>query len=162
VLAAIPESTHDPLGDSTKAHTISTADGPFLTLVPDGVDFAATDPLGYEELHFMAWDDGKHGWPCFIDPKQTPKGLTAFRFDVAVKTEGAAMMSFPNRDALSAGTVVDVYGLGSIGTKLFDGTKVGEGEWAKIGQATVSGDEQWIVTDAPGLPFLSWVGWVKP
>ena len=64
----------------------------------------------------------------------------------------------PNSTNLADGTKVEFYGLGGLNTHLYNGAKLAEGVWEKIGEGTVSGN---IITSDPenGLPFLTWFGY---
>lgn len=156
-LVSAPQCTRDPVGATSDPHTITAPDGAAMTIVPDDVflfDF------GYDDLRLLLWDDATWGWPCFINPSDPPDGLIALAPMLEVTSEDALHVSFPNGAGLTAGTVVDLYALGSGASMRWDGELVHEGHWEIIGEAVVSSDGARIETrPGEGLPFGTWVGW---
>ena len=158
-LRKAPAPNADTLGNGAQPHDIVAADGTTLTVVPD--DLPLWDAT-YSDLRLLVWNDA-WGWPCFIDPDDTPDGLVALIPELEFySSHDAVHIGFPNNAGLDAGVEVDLYAVGGIGSKLWDGTKVHEGAWIIIGRAVVSPDGSMIETPAgEGLPFWTWVGWKK-
>ncbi len=158
VLRQAPQATRTALGDTSQPHDITSPEGVVLTVIPDDLylwDFT------YDDLRLLSWDSTSWGWPCFIDANDPPDALVALvpEFETAHETD-AVHIAFPNTQNLAAGTEVDLYGLGGVGTENWTGEEIEEAQWAKIGSMTVSNDETMIRTAAgQGLPFCTWVGY---
>jgi len=160
-LVDTPACTRDALGEESKPHEVSAPDDMKMTVIPNGIwlfDFS------YDDLGIRRWDAATWGWPCFIDAANAPDDLAVFAPELEVKSDAkdAVHISFPNEAGLSAGTVVDLYGLGGAATSMWDGKEVHEGSWQVIGEAQVSADGSRIETrPGQGLPFATWIGWKK-
>ena len=151
VLYPVVAATVPPIGDEIAQRDVVFADGLTLTLAPIDLP-SATE---YE---------GLSGAPVAVSSTACfSRGSTfdgAYVFNPEAEVEAGAAVSIPNEAALAAGTIIDLYVLGGLETRLIDGSLVEEGELARFGPATVSTDGVRIVSDADTrLPYLSWLVW---
>jgi len=151
VLHPVEPAVVPPVGDEIAQRDVTFDGGLVLTLAP--VDFASSPD--YEALA---------GAPVDVAATACFRGDLALNgayvFSPEVVVEAGAAVSIPNADGLAAGSVVDLYVLGGLETRLLDGTMVEEGELAAIGPATVNADGSAILSDPDTrLPYLSWLVW---
>jgi hypothetical protein len=143
-----------PRGDPAAPRTVTLADGvELLDLRPEQID-------DYEALA-----GGRHDitGSCILS-RAPPGGFAGtYGFRPETDVDGGIAVRIPNDAGLAPGASVDLYELGGLATTLADGTSVEEGEWARIGTATVSADGATIESD-PGtrLTVLTWLGWTAP
>lgn len=143
-----------PAGDETAPRTITLADGLEL------VDLRPEQISDYDELAAARHDIGGH---CISARAPAGGFLGAYGFRPETDVNGGVAVRIPNTTGLAAGASVDLYLLGGLATTLADGTPVEEGEWARFGTGTVSGDGARIESD-PGtlLTVLTWVAYREP
>jgi len=150
-LAPVSPATERPArGDETEMRDVTLPGGVTLTLAPAGLTGD-----GYEELAGARVDVDPA--PCFARDLALDG---AYAFDPEGPVVAGAGVRVANEDGLLPGTVVDLYVLGGLDTRLIDGTFVDEAELVAFGTATVGADGAEIVSDPDVLlPYLSWLAW---
>jgi hypothetical protein len=143
-----------PEGDPTEPRTVTLADGLELVgLRPEQIH-------DYDQLAAARHDLGGQ---CML--RRAPAGdfLGAYGLRPETDVDGGVGVRIPNATGLAAGASVDLYLLGGLASSLADGTAVEEGEWARFGTGTVSGDGRTIESD-PGtrLTVLNWIAYRAP
>jgi hypothetical protein len=124
--------------------------GDFETCFPEDTACPDYARLGVRRL------DASDPTPCFVDPADPPDALYAFTVEIDVEGEGFPVR-LDNHQNLAPDTVVDLFVQGALACELADGTPIEEGEWVRVGTATVSSDGQHI--EGGRLPCLNWFGY---
>jgi hypothetical protein len=115
----------------------------------------------YDLLRGRALDPATEGL-CFL-PADGPEvlGLWGFGPESNVNDE-LYPIRLPNTAGLPAGTAVDLYVLGGLGTTTTRfGGGVEEGHWERFGVGTVNETGELVVSDQ-GMPAFTWLGYALP
>jgi hypothetical protein len=148
-----PPSCLPERGDAEMPRTITFADGLALVdLRPEQISSSYYGEFAAAQIDLTG--------TCMLDhaPAEGLDATWGLRPDVSVR-DGVAVR-LPNVTGLAAGSKVDLYVMGGLGTSLADDTPVEEGHWARYGTGTVNADATLIESDPDALlPALTWVGY---
>lgn len=142
-----------PLGDASRARTVTFANGLSIDVTPDAIGEEA-----YAAFSARILDGAELARVCPGDEGGSFDAVLTFAPEASVRAPSGLPFRLPM--SAPAGSRHELYVLGGIGTSLPDGTTVPEAEWQRFGVATASGDGV-VASAAPGLVHLSWVG-VRP
>lgn len=152
VLHSVEPADVPALGDPSAPRDVTFPGGIVLNLAPEDLP-STTD---YEELSGAPVD--VTATECFAGG-EVFDGAYVFGSDLPL--DPGAAITLPNDSGLAPGSLVDLYVLGGIETRLIDGSHVEEAELATFGTATVSPDGSALVGDfvETRFPYLSWLLW---
>jgi len=105
----------------------------------------------------MTFVDSTGARPCFLPEDQTLATFYAMGPEALSMREGGLPATLVDHTGLPAGTVVDLYMLGSLLTGVGEGAVV-EGSWEAFAQSTVAADGTIPTPAGQGLRQLGWVG----
>lgn len=146
-------------GDATEIRDVTFDGGLVIEIQPEHLGFGTEAEERYTNLASVKLDPADPSL-CFLEDT-APIGLWAFSPEANIAEDNTFTVRFPNEAALAAGTIVDIYALGGLGTTGPDGGEIAEAEWLVVGTATVSDDGTEIVglADDGGVPILSFLGY---
>jgi hypothetical protein len=151
-----------PYGDGAMVRDIAFDGGLVIEVQPEHLGFGTEAEERYGNLASVRLDPADPSL-CFLEDT-SPLGLWAFSPEANVSEDNTFTVRFPNDSALDAGTVVDIYVLGGLGTTNRDGGEIAEASWEVVGTATVSEDGSEIVglAENGGVPILSFLAYALP